>query len=191
MKTMQDTINISLLRHQCGTEIWCKCGEMLDLMNAVQVTVFGTVRIKCASCYDDYRCWTRAMANRLGQKLEIIDGRQISGKLSMTNWAGHARIGNRIKFLIRLGKNGDGRKEIKGHTLQFTRSPDICQIVADQQWTVHRNASRNWTVTHYRTGRKVSGSTSLRGAISIAVSKMKDVDEDRLAKHFNEHAINP
>ena len=57
-------------------------------------------------------------------------------------------------------------------------------------WTIHRESAREWVISHHKTGMKLCSSTSIRGALNMAVVKIAGCNPKRMLKSFKQKAIN-
>lgn len=196
MNTTQDIVTINLLKHHCGQKMWCGCRQLLDASDAVQVSNGSTIIVACSACYDKRRCGIRRMARKLESKLEIVDGRSIlfdryGGEPTMTRWDAPVKLVTVGRYvLFNIIANDNTTRPVTGRFLHLTEGDDISAVAARQMWTIHRESARQWAISHHRTGMKLCSSTSIRGAINMAVVKIAGCNPKQMLKSFKQKAIN-
>ena len=79
---VQDSINAGSLKFSCGRAITCRCGQVFDAPQAVEITTLAGKDIKgidvlCCRCWEHMEKRLRRIAKDYNRTLEIIDGRLI------------------------------------------------------------------------------------------------------------------
>ncbi len=194
MNTMQNRVNANVLTHHCVRQMWCGCGALLNACEALSVDLYKDKQLLkttaiCSKCYDAKRGKMRTTAKSKGQTLEIIDGRSLSSEGRMVEWKGHAIIGEREPFLMKMQKRNDNgrlitsREGAYGRPVVFDKTADMEPIAQRQPWILHGN-KKAWAISHRTNGLKLCSSTSVAGVIQRATAILSAQTEEKLAKAF-------
>jgi hypothetical protein len=197
MNVMESKVNADVLTHHCGRQMWCGCGALLNACEALSVDLYKdgkllTTLAICSKCYDAKRGMMRAAAKSRGQTLEVIDGRSLSSEGRMVEWKGHAIIGEREPFHMKMQKHiqlGRGfrkvttREKTYGRSLVFDSGADMEPIAQRQPWILHGN-KKAWTISHRTNGLKLCSSTSVAGVIQRATAILSAQTAEKLTKAF-------
>lgn len=194
MNVMENKVNADVLTHHCGRQMWCGCGALLNACEALSVDISKDGKLLrtfavCAKCHDSKRGMMRAAAKSRGQTLEIIDGRSLSSEARMVEWKGHAIIGEREPFLMKMQRRNDNgrlitsREKAYGRPVVFDKTADMEPIAQRQPWILHGN-KKAWTISHRTNGLKLCSSTSVAGVIQRATAILSAQTEEKLTKAF-------